>query len=154
MKHIIFPILLTIFLSGCSCPQLLEHLRRHCPECFDSVHADVPVDVPVPERLADFTIPLSSIMEDRPVTFTTADNITLTLYIDGDDLAAHVAIPPDTIPVQVPVTLPCPECPQCDTLVGDIKSIIALLAIVLFFAWATAHTIRQARKEKKQPKEE
>ena len=148
MKHrLILPLLAAFVLSGCTCHQRLDHLRRHCPECFDSVHADVPVAVPVPERLADFSIPLDALQEDRPVAFTSPDNITLTLHIDDDDLAARVTVPPDTIPVEVPVALPCPECPQCDTWSDNAKSLLALLALTLFFAWATAHTIRQCRKE-------
>lgn len=150
MKHrIILTLLAAIILSGCNCPQRLEHLRRHCPECFDNTTGNANVDVPIPERLANFTIPLDAFDGDRPVVFTSPDNITLTLHIDGDDLAAQVTVPPDTIPVEVPVALPCPACPQCEAWPDTIKSILALIAIVLFFAWVTAHNIRQYRKEKK-----
>lgn len=151
MKHrIVLPLLAAIILSGCSCPQRLEHLRRHCPECFDSTTGNVNVDVPIPERLANFTIPLDAFDGDRPVVFTSPDNITLTLHIDGDDLAAQVTVPPDTVQLEVPVTLPCPDCPQCDTLAEDVEYMLALLALVLFFAWVTVYNIRQYKKEKKQ----
>lgn len=148
MKRIFLLILSAAILSSCSCPQRLEHLRRHCPECFDSVTAPVTLSVPVPERLADFTLPLDALELDRPLVLHGPDNITLSLLITGDDsLAATVTVPPDTITVTQPVTLPCPQCPTCSTLPDTIKQILALLALILFFAWATAHTIRQARKD-------
>lgn len=150
MKRILLLILSAAILSGCSCPKQLERLRRHCPECFDSTTGNVNVDVPIPERLANFTIPLDAFDGDRPVVFTSPDNITLTLHIDGDDLAAQVTVPPDTVQLEVPVTLPCPQCPTCSTLSDTIKQILALLALILFFAWATAHTIREIRKERNQ----
>ena len=151
MKRILLIILFAAILSGCSCPRQLEHLRRHCPECFDSVTAPVTLSVPVPERLADFSVPLDALEADRPIVLQGPDNVTLSLLITGDDsLAATVTIPPDTVTITQPVTLPCPQCPTCSTLSDTIELSLALLAIILFFAWATAHTIRQTRKERKQ----
>ena len=148
MKRIILPLLAAILISGCSCSQRLEHLRQHCPECFDSAKGNVNVDVPVPERLANFTIPLDAFDGDRPVVFNSPDNITLTIqFSDGDNLTAQVSVPPDTIQVEVPITLPCPKCPQCDTWPDTIKPILALLALILFFAWVVIHNIREYKKE-------
>ncbi len=153
MKRFIFIILSATIFSGCSCAQRLEHLQRHCPECFNSVTAPVPLSVPVPERLADFTVPLDALEADRPLVLHAPDNITLSLTITGDDsLSATVTIPPDTVTITQPVTLPCPQCPTCSSLPDIIVQILALLAIVLLFAWTTAHTIRQILNEHgKQP---
>ncbi len=149
LRYTLFFLLAAIGLTGCSCQQQLARLQQRCPECFDSVTGTAQTQLPIPEHLANFTFPVSDLADNGTVTFTSPDNITLTLNIDdtGDSLAASVHIPADTVTVEVPVTLPCPECPQCNTTGENTKTILALLAIVLFFSWMIVYNIRRFKNQ-------
>ena len=143
----ILPLLLfsLLALTGCSCQQRLERLRRQCPECFTQTTAHVRDTLTVPEKILTGSVPWAWLPSGDTVLFQNRD-ITLQLLLEGDSLKADVTVQPDTIPVDHEVILPCPECDsRRDRLHPDVAVATALLA--LLFIWGIAREVRLSRRK-------
>jgi len=147
MQRKILPLLLFLLLAltGCSCHQRLERLRRQCPECFTQTTAHVRDTLTVPEKILTGSVPWAWLPSGDTVLFQNRD-ITLQLLLEGDSLRADVTVQPDTIPVDHEVTLPCHEYDnRRGRLHPDVAVAAALLA--LLFIWGIAREVRLSRRK-------
>ena len=110
MQRKILPLLLfsLLALTGCSCQQRLERLRRQCPECFTQTTAHVRDTLTVPEKILSGSVPWAWLPSGDTVLFQNRD-ITLQLLVEGDSLRADVTVQPDTLYIDHEVTVPCPS---------------------------------------------
>ena len=110
MQRKILPLLLfsLLALTGCSCQQRLERLRRQCPDCFKQTTAHVRDTLTIPEKILTGSVPWAWLPSGDTILFQNRD-ITLQLLLEGDSLRADVTVQPDTIPVDHEVILPCPN---------------------------------------------
>ena len=148
MQRKILPLLLfsLLALTGCSCQQRLERLRRQCPECFTQTTAHVRDTLTVPEKILSGSVPWAWLPSGDTVLFQNRD-ITLQLLVEGDSLRADVTVQPDTIPVDHEVTLPCPECDsRRDRLHLDVA--IAAAMVALLALWGIAREVRLIKNRK------
>ena len=148
MQRKILPLLLfsLLALTGCSCQQRLERLRRQCPECFTQTTAHVRDTLTVPEKILTGSVPWAWLPSGDTVLFQNRD-ITLQLLLEGDSLKADVTVQPDTLYIDREVTVPCPECDsRLSRLQLDVAIAAALLAML--FIWGIAREVRLSRRKK------
>ena len=71
MQRKILPLLLfsLLALTGCSCQQRLERLRRQCPECFTQTTAHVRDTLTVPEKILTGSVPWAWLPSGDTVLF-------------------------------------------------------------------------------------
>lgn len=148
MQRKILPLLLfsLLALTGCSCQQRLERLRRQCPECFTQTTAHVRGTLTVPEKILTGSVPWAWLPSGDTILFQNRD-ITLQLLVEGDSLRADVTVQPDTLYIDREVTVPCPEC---DSRQGRLHLDVAIAAamVALLALWGIAREVRLSRRKK------
>ena len=148
MQRKILPLLLfsLLALTGCSCQQRLERLRRQCPECFTQTTAHVRDTLTVPEKILTGSVPWAWLPSGDTVLFQNRD-ITLQLLVEGDSLRADVTVQPDTLYIDREVTVPCPEC---DSRLSRLHLDLAIAAamVALLALWGIAREVRLIRNRK------
>ncbi len=148
MQRKILPLILfsLLALTGCSCQQRLERLRRQCPECFTQTTAQVRDTQTVPEKILTGSVPWAWLPSGDTVLFQNRD-ITLQLLVEGDSLRADVTVQPDTLYIDREVTVPCPEC---DSRLSRLHLDLAIAAamVALLALWGIAREVRLIRNRK------
>lgn len=128
-----------LILASCSCPQRIERLRRHCPECFST--ATLP-DTLIPPALHIDTIlplpPLDPLADTARHIHIQTSQYTLQINL-LDDTAAHIQLhtTPDTIIRLRTLRLPAPPCP--DPPAPWPERLIILLLILIIIALLRHH---------------
>ena len=148
-RKILPPLLFSLLaLTGCSCQQRLERLRRQCPECFTQTTAHVRDTLTVPEKILTGSVPWAWLPSGDTVLFQNRD-ITLQLLLEGDSLKADVTVQPDTLYIDREVTVPCPEC---DSRLSRLHLDVAVAAalVVLLFLWGIVRELRLIKERKSQ----
>lgn len=110
LKRFIMLAVLAAILASCSCPQRIERLRRHCPDCFRTATLQ---DTVVHQAFAFDTVALlGDYGEDGRGIVIEQRNFDLRIMIDGD--TAHVALEstPDTVVINHSVEIPAEPCDE------------------------------------------